>query len=141
MRKHYKLAITILNKKYSFFFIWFYRSKEPVLIERIITNTSMVATEFRKLVQEEGSVKKTIITGLAEMMGTSLLVFLGCMGCVSGLGIVPSHLQITLTFGLSVMIVIQVVIHIVCMFLLKIFVKDLILWVNLIFQSKLLIDK
>lgn len=87
----------------------------------------MVSTEFRKLVQEEGSVKKTIITGLAEMIGTSILVFLGCMGCVSGLGIVPSHLQITLTFGLSVMIVIQVVIHIVCMFLLKIFVKDLIL--------------
>lgn len=71
----------------------------------------MVLIEFRKMVHEEGAIKKTIITGLAEMMGTSLLVFLGCMGCVSGLGVVPSHLQITLNFGLSVMIVIQVRTH------------------------------
>ncbi|KAF7403298.1 hypothetical protein HZH68_006092 [Vespula germanica] len=72
----------------------------------------MVLIEFRKMVHEEGAIKKTIITGLAEMMGTSLLVFLGCMGCVSGLGVVPSHLQITLNFGLSVMIVIQCFGHI-----------------------------
>ncbi|XP_043668929.1 aquaporin AQPcic-like isoform X2 [Vespula pensylvanica] len=71
-----------------------------------------IRSEFRKMVHEEGAIKKTIITGLAEMMGTSLLVFLGCMGCVSGLGVVPSHLQITLNFGLSVMIVIQCFGHI-----------------------------
>lgn len=45
---------------------------------------------------------------LAELLGTALLVYLGCMGCVSGLGNEPSHIQITLNFGLAVMICIQV---------------------------------
>ncbi|KAI4501300.1 hypothetical protein M0802_003673 [Mischocyttarus mexicanus] len=67
---------------------------------------------FKKLVQEEGAMKKTIVTGLAEMLGTSILVFLGCTGCIGSLGVVPSHLQITLNFGLSVMIVIQCFGHI-----------------------------
>ncbi|XP_015185495.1 PREDICTED: aquaporin AQPcic-like isoform X1 [Polistes dominula] len=69
-------------------------------------------TGFKKLVQEEGAMKKIVITGLAEMLGTSILVFLGCMGCVGSLGVIPSHLQITLNFGLSVMIVIQCFGHI-----------------------------
>lgn len=52
--------------------------------------------------------KKILIAGLAELIGTGILVFLGCMGCIAGLGVTPPHLQITLTFGLAVMIVIQV---------------------------------
>lgn len=52
--------------------------------------------------------KRNLICGLAELIGTALLVFIGCMGCVASLGVVPSHLQVALTFGLTVMIVIQV---------------------------------
>lgn len=52
--------------------------------------------------------KKILIAGLAELIGTGILVFLGCMGCIAGLGVAPPHLQITLTFGLAIMIVIQV---------------------------------
>jgi len=63
---------------------------------------------LKKWVQGEGTVKNSLITGLAELIGTAILVFVGCMGCVTGLGVMPSHLQITLTFGLAVMVVIQV---------------------------------
>lgn len=53
---------------------------------------------------DEATMKKTVVLGLSEFLGTAILVFLGCMGCVG----TPSHLQITLNFGLSVMIVVQV---------------------------------
>lgn len=49
-----------------------------------------------------------LLSSLAEFIGTGMLVFLGCMGCVQSLGVVPSHLQITLNFGLTVLLVIQV---------------------------------
>lgn len=52
--------------------------------------------------------KNTLITGLAELIGTAILVLMGCMGCIGSLGVVPFHLQITLTFGLAIMVVIQV---------------------------------
>lgn len=45
-----------------------------------------------------------------EVVGTAVLVFLGCMGCVTGIaagGIIP-HEQISLTFGLAVMVAVQV---------------------------------
>lgn len=45
---------------------------------------------------------------LAELIGTGLLVFLGCMGCISGNGITNNHLQIVINFGLTVMLVIQI---------------------------------
>ncbi|XP_052888198.1 uncharacterized protein LOC128296751 [Anopheles moucheti] len=45
---------------------------------------------------------------LAELIGTGLLVMLGCMGCVSGLGHTPSHFELCINFGLIVMIVVQV---------------------------------
>jgi glycerol uptake facilitator-like aquaporin len=48
------------------------------------------------------------LTGLAELIGTFILVFVGCMGCIGSLGVLPKHLQITLTFGLAVMVAIQV---------------------------------
>lgn len=62
--------------------------------------------------QREGIVKNTLLAGLAEMIGTSMLVLIGCTGCVGSLGVVPPHLQITLTFGLAVMVVIQCIGHI-----------------------------
>lgn len=68
-------------------------------------------TGFKKLIQGDGAVKNTVLTALAEVIGTSMLVFIGCMGCVGSLGVAPSHLQIALTFGLAVMIVVQVGVH------------------------------
>lgn len=56
--------------------------------------------------------KSTLVAGVAELIGTSILVLVGCMGCVASLGVVPPHLQITLTFGLAVMVVIQCIGHI-----------------------------
>lgn len=66
---------------------------------------------LRGWVEGESTVKTALIVGLAELIGTAILVFLGCMGCIAGLGVVPPHLQITLTFGLAVMVVIQVSNH------------------------------
>lgn len=66
---------------------------------------------FKKLMHGEGAMKKTMLIVLAETIGTSMLLFVGCMGCVGGLGSEPTPLQISLTFGLAVMIVIQVGIH------------------------------
>ncbi|XP_066601399.1 aquaporin AQPcic-like [Prorops nasuta] len=62
---------------------------------------------WAKLVQGEGALQKTAAIGLAELLGTGSIVFLGCMGCVGSMGTTPSHLQISITFGLAVMIVIQ----------------------------------
>ncbi|XP_055527526.1 aquaporin AQPAe.a-like [Wyeomyia smithii] len=45
---------------------------------------------------------------LAELIGTGLLVLLGCMGCVAGLGHTPSHFELCINFGLVVMIIVQV---------------------------------
>lgn len=67
-------------------------------------------TRMGIMIQGKNSLKETVITGLSELLGTAILVFLGCMGCVPSS--VPSHLQITLNFGLSVMIVIQIFGHI-----------------------------
>lgn len=42
-----------------------------------------------------------------ELVGTAMLVFLGCMGCVSTDVFKNSHLQMTLNFGLVILVVIQ----------------------------------
>ncbi|XP_011256665.1 aquaporin AQPcic isoform X1 [Camponotus floridanus] len=67
---------------------------------------------LKRWVEGEDTLKSTLVAGAAELIGTSILVFVGCMGCVASLGVVPPHLQITLTFGLAVMVVIQCVGHI-----------------------------
>ncbi|CAH1130323.1 unnamed protein product [Ceutorhynchus assimilis] len=49
-----------------------------------------------------------------EVVGTAILVFLGCMGCVTALGqkqFIP-HEQISWTFGLAVMVAVQVFGHV-----------------------------
>lgn len=58
--------------------------------------------------QGDGALKNIVLTALAEVIGTSMLVFMGCMGCVGSLGVAPSAFQIAITFGLAVMVVIQV---------------------------------
>lgn len=45
---------------------------------------------------------------LAETIGTGLLVFLGCMGCVDGFEVKPTHLSICIGFGLAVMLIINI---------------------------------
>lgn len=45
---------------------------------------------------------------LAELIGTGLLVMLGCMGCVNGIGHVPRHFELAINFGLIVMIIVQI---------------------------------
>lgn len=51
----------------------------------------------------------------AEFMGTGILVFLGCMGCITGVNeSVTTHHMGSLTFGLVVMMVIQVNNHVKC---------------------------
>jgi len=45
---------------------------------------------------------------LSETIATGLLVFIGCMGCVDGLGHTPTHLSICLAFGFAVMLCLNV---------------------------------
>jgi aquaporin related protein len=45
----------------------------------------------------------------AETIGTAMLVFFGCMGCVKFPNVwVPDHLSICLNFGLTVMVIVNV---------------------------------
>ncbi|XP_043263283.1 aquaporin-like isoform X1 [Colletes gigas] len=74
--------------------------------------SSRLCTGFKKLMQGEGGLKNIVLVALAEMIGTSMLVLMGCMGCVGSLGVIPSHFQTSITFGLAVMVVIQSVGHI-----------------------------
>ncbi|XP_058798982.1 aquaporin AQPcic-like [Phymastichus coffea] len=60
----------------------------------------------------DGSAVEWIKKGVAEMIGTAILVFLGCLGCVGSLGNVPSYLQMCLSFGFAVVIAITCVAHI-----------------------------
>lgn len=74
-------------------------------------STNDVRSGFKRLMHGEGALKNTVLTALAEVIGTSMLIFVGCMGCVGSLGVIPSHFQIAMTFGLAVMIVVQTVGH------------------------------
>ncbi|XP_011495985.1 PREDICTED: aquaporin AQPAe.a-like [Ceratosolen solmsi marchali] len=58
------------------------------------------------------STKDIFTNAVAEFLGTAMLIFLGCVGCLGSLTVQPSHLQITLNFGLTVLIIIQCFGHI-----------------------------
>lgn len=45
---------------------------------------------------------------LAELLGTALLIFLGCIGCLPWNGQPPNLLQAAITFGMVVMLIIQI---------------------------------
>lgn len=66
---------------------------------------------FSEIVQisDNLTTKDRIILCASELGGTAILVFLGCMGCVTSLsgGSIP-HEQISFTFGLAIMVSIQV---------------------------------
>ncbi|XP_036330552.1 aquaporin AQPAe.a-like isoform X2 [Rhagoletis pomonella] len=61
---------------------------------------------FDKLKMKVSTLDK-ICSFLAELIGTALLVFLGCMGCVKNDSYENNHFQMTFNFGLVVMIIIQ----------------------------------
>ncbi|XP_063979294.1 aquaporin AQPcic-like [Diachasmimorpha longicaudata] len=77
------------------------------------SNAVKIKTPWMKeLLHEDSSIRDTLKCGLAEFIGTSLLVFLGCMSCIGSLGTAPALLQISLVFGLAVMVIIQSIGHI-----------------------------
>lgn len=49
-----------------------------------------------------------IVMFLAEVIGTGLLMFLGCMGCMNISGNTPSYIG-GIGFGLTVLLIIQVI--------------------------------
>ncbi|XP_050097503.1 aquaporin-like [Anopheles aquasalis] len=75
----------------------------PVLRPRVI----FPFTPFTKVTMNRSTLDN-IAVFLAELIGTGLLVMLGCMGCVSGLGHIPGHFELAINFGLIVMIIVQV---------------------------------
>lgn len=58
--------------------------------------------------REDASGWKTLCIAVSEAIGTAILVFVGCTGCIGSLGVHPSVMQISLAFGLGAMIAIQV---------------------------------
>ena len=58
--------------------------------------------------KEDATSRETITVAISETIGTAILVFIGCTGCIGSLGINPTVLQIALTSGLGVMIAVQV---------------------------------
>ena len=58
--------------------------------------------------KEDVTIPEILKMSVAELIGTAILVFLGCMGCIGSLTTTPSTLQGSLAFGLTVLIVIQV---------------------------------
>ncbi|XP_058798980.1 aquaporin AQPAe.a-like isoform X2 [Phymastichus coffea] len=74
--------------------------------------SSSVPSKFKKMVQGKSSVKDLMVSSLAEVLGTAILVFLGCLGCMGGFTGTPVVIQTTLNFGIAVLIVIQCFGHI-----------------------------
>uniref|UniRef100_A0A6P4FR96 Aquaporin isoform X1 n=2 Tax=Drosophila rhopaloa TaxID=1041015 RepID=A0A6P4FR96_DRORH len=60
-----------------------------------------------KVFTMKGSTLDKISAFLGELLGTGILVFLGCLGCASPTTTPNSHLQIVLNFGFAVLIAIQ----------------------------------
>ncbi|XP_014474304.1 PREDICTED: aquaporin AQPAe.a-like [Dinoponera quadriceps] len=67
---------------------------------------------LKKLMKVDTTLWDTFLAALGEVIGTGILLFLGCMGCVGTMGIEPTPIQIALTFGLAIMAAIQCVGHI-----------------------------
>lgn len=62
---------------------------------------------LQKLMKMDTTLWDTFLAALGEIVGTAILILMGCMGCVGSMGIIPSPIQIALTFGVAVMIAIQ----------------------------------
>lgn len=51
---------------------------------------------------------KTVVLCLSEMLGTALLLFFGCLGCVINVHPVADYLFPAFNFGLAVALAVQV---------------------------------
>lgn len=84
---------------------------EP-LINVLIQIPSTVNYSFSSLSLPPSGMKQETLDKisifLAELLGTALLVFIGCMGCIGSLGVAVTHLNICLIFGLAVMMCVQI---------------------------------
>ncbi|KAK2584493.1 hypothetical protein KPH14_006867 [Odynerus spinipes] len=67
---------------------------------------------LKNLMMEEMPIVETITILGGEVIGTAILVFIGCMSCVGSMGVSPPIAQISLGFGFAVMVAIQSVGHI-----------------------------
>ncbi|XP_076176233.1 aquaporin AQPAn.G [Ptiloglossa arizonensis] len=56
--------------------------------------------------------KGTVTMFMAEVVGTAVLLFVGCMGGIGSLGAVPPQLQMSIAFGMTVNLLIMMVGHI-----------------------------
>ena len=83
-----------------------------LLIYLFIYEFLYISHYFLQILLQTTTMKKSTLDNisvfLAELIGTGLLVMLGCMGCVSGLGHTPSHFELCINFGLIVMIIVQI---------------------------------
>lgn len=53
--------------------------------------------------------KGTMTMFMAEIVGTGILIFIGCMGCIGTMGVVPpSPMQTAIIFGLTINLIIMV---------------------------------
>ena len=77
-----------------------------------VAKEKLVTQWLSNLMKEDASGWEILLVSLAEMIGTAILVFLGCAGCIGSLDSKPSILQTSLTFGFAVMIAIQCMGHI-----------------------------
>lgn len=86
-----------------------------IRIQLISSSDSINSSDFiwfvesNKFEPKMGSIKAVdkIAMFLAELLGTALLLFLGCSGCLPWGGQAPSSLQSSLCFGMVVMLIIQ----------------------------------
>ncbi|RLU15543.1 hypothetical protein DMN91_012537 [Ooceraea biroi] len=67
---------------------------------------------LKKLMEVDTTVMDMLLMILAEVFGTAILIFVGCMACVGSMGMAPTLMHISLAFGIAVMIAIQCVGHI-----------------------------
>lgn len=70
------------------------------------TRVSIYISGLKKM--EEDSTWDKLVAALGELIGTAILVFLGCASCVGSLGSPIQAIQIPLAFGIAVMIAVQV---------------------------------
>ncbi|XP_012288286.1 aquaporin AQPcic isoform X2 [Orussus abietinus] len=70
------------------------------------------AERVKRLIKGDGVKMELLLTGVAELIGTAILMFFGCMGCLGSFGVAPPHFQVTVTFGFVVIIIIQCFGHI-----------------------------
>ncbi|XP_011190596.1 aquaporin AQPAn.G isoform X1 [Zeugodacus cucurbitae] len=72
-----------------------------------IPDSSQSSTSCLDKLKMKNSTLDKICSFLGELIGTGLLVFLGCMGCVKNAAYENNHFQMTFNFGLVVLVIIQ----------------------------------